>query len=575
MMMRTDKELIAILRKLIDQWENEVVEFKQAKNSFKTSEIGRYFSALSNEANLRGIDSAWLVFGVDNKTREIVGTNYKPNRDHLMAVKNDVRNGLEPSLTFHEIHTLDISEGRVILFELPPAPAGMPVAWAGHRYARAGESLCALGVEKEDAMRAQSSAQDWSAQTVSSAKIEDLSPEALQRARDIFARRHEKQFSEQEVSSWAEEVFLQRIGLFSDGHLNRAAILLLGREDSAIRLNPHPAQITWKLEAEESAYEHYGPPFLLNTTAIYQRIRNLRIRLLPANELIGEDVEKYDRDVVLEALHNAIAHQDYHQNARVILTEFTGLLEIENAGVFYEGVPDQYVEGHRTPQRYRNTVLVKAMVLLGMIDTMGYGIHRMYRRQAARSFPLPDYDLNETNVVRLRIYGKVVDPAYTRFLLQRTDIPLHDVLALDRIQKGLPADDAVIKRLRKAGWIEGHKPNLHISAEIADATANRADYIRTRAQDNAHYEKLLIDYLAKFGKATRAEINKLLLDKLSDALDHQQKENKVRNLLTQLRKEGKIENRGSRGHPEWVLLKRENSAKKAPSLVNEKSRSNA
>jgi len=198
---------------------------------------------------------------------------------------------------------------------------------------------------------------------------------------------------------------------------------------------------------------------------------------------------------------------------------------------------------------------------------MGYGIHRMYRAQAARSFPLPDYDLGEANLVRLRIHGKIVDPAYTRLLLQKTDIPLHDVLALDRIQKGLPADEQIVKRLRKAGWIEGRKPNLHISAEIADATSSRADYIRTRAQDDAHYEKLVLGYLGKFKTATRAEIDKLLLDKLSDALDENQKSGKVHNLLTRLRTRGQIINQGSRGHPRWALLEQENSAKKRALLT--------
>lgn len=552
--MRTESELKQILHNLIASWENEVVEFKQADATFKTASIGHYFSALSNEANLRGLDSAWLVFGVNNNTRMVVGTNYKPRHEHLMAVKNDIQNGLEPSLTFRDIHELALPEGRVILFEIPPAPAGMPIGWNGHRYARAGESLSALGIDKEDAIRAQSSKTEWSAMPVPAASLSDLDPEAVRRAREAFAKKHKGQFAEGEINAWSDEIFLLRVGLLSEDRLNRAAIVLLGREESANLLNPHPVQITWKLDADEQAYQHYGPPFLLNTTRIYQRIRNLNIRLLPANELIGEDVAKYDQQVVLEALHNAIAHQDYRQNARVIVTEFTATLEIENAGAFYEGQPEAYVEGKQTPKRYRNTVLVKAMALLGMIDTMGYGIHRMYRTQAARSFPLPDYNSSQANAVRLRIYGKIVDPAYTRLLLQKTDIPLHDVLALDRIQKGLPADESIVKRLRKAGWIEGRKPNLHISAEIADATASRADYIRTRAQDDAHYEQLLLDYLAKFGTATRAEIDQLLADKLSDALDQAQKQHKIHNLLTGLRRKEKIMNRGSRKQPEWVLF---------------------
>ena len=58
------------------------------------------------------------------------------------------------------------------------------------------------------------------------------------------------------------------------------------------------------------------------------------------------------------------------------------------------------------------------------------------------------------------------------------------------------------------------------------------------------YAKLLTDYLERFGQATRQEINQLLLPKLSEALDEQQKTNKINNLLTKLRRKGIIENQG-------------------------------
>ena len=57
--------------------EDEVVEFKKAENNFDFDDLGKYFSALSNEANLRDKDFGWLVFGVHDKTREILGTTYK------------------------------------------------------------------------------------------------------------------------------------------------------------------------------------------------------------------------------------------------------------------------------------------------------------------------------------------------------------------------------------------------------------------------------------------------------------------------------------------------------------------
>ena len=91
---------------------------------------------------------------------------------------------------------------------------------------------------------------------------------------------------------------------------------------------------------------------------------------------------------------------------------------------------------------------------------------------------------------------------------------------------------------------------------VAAATASKADYIRTRGQDDEFYAKLITDYLAKFGEASRADINKLLLDKLSEALTEKQKGNKISSLLTKLRRQGTIVNAGSDTAPSWQLAER-------------------
>ena len=79
----TTADLRNILSELLSlPAETEVVEFKKAENGFGDQELGQYFSALSNEANLRGRQCAWLVFGVENKTHEVIGTN------SLLSTKN-------------------------------------------------------------------------------------------------------------------------------------------------------------------------------------------------------------------------------------------------------------------------------------------------------------------------------------------------------------------------------------------------------------------------------------------------------------------------------------------------------
>ena len=548
--------LTQLLEDLIATWENEVVEFKKASSDYSTDDIGKYFSALANEANLRGADAGWLVFGISNKTRGAVGTDYRPQTERLQQLKMQIAQNAEPRITFRDIHELHHADDRVLLFQIPAAPRGIPIAWKGHYYARAGESLTSLGLDKQDEIRRQTLAVDWTAQVVPAATLDDLDDTAVRKARESFAKKYANRITLEEVMGWPLPTFLDRARLTQGGQITRATLLLLGKAESAYRLSPHPAQMTWSLEGPERAYEHFGLPFLLKTTELYQRIRNIQLRILPQNELVPVEVPKYDQRIVLEALHNCIAHQDYTRNGRVVVTEQPDKLIFANEGGFYEGQPDEYIQGTKIPRRYRNPFLAQAMAELNMIDTMGYGIRDMYAGQARRYFPMPDYDLSEPNAVKMTIYGGVVDIAYSRLLIQKTDLPLADVLALDRVQKKLPIPDEAAARLRKAGLIEGRKPNYYVSAVVAAATASKADYIRTRGQDDEFYAKLITDYLAKFGEASRADINKLLLDKLSEALTEKQKGNKISSLLTKLRRQGTIVNTGSDTAPSWQLAER-------------------
>jgi ATP-dependent DNA helicase RecG len=114
-----------------------------------------------------------------------------------------------------------------------------------------------------------------------------------------------------------------------------------------------------------------------------------------------------------------------------------------------------------------------------------------------------------------------------------------------------------LKSLKSQKLIEGRKPNFFVSATIAAAAESKADYIKHRAFDKEHYMKMIVAYLRKFGRAKREEIDKLLLDKVSDALTEKQKSNWVRNLLQEMRRKGIIRKRGAKSGPGgvWELSK--------------------
>lgn len=154
--MYTEQELVDILKGLLaTPAETETVEFKQAQNSFSDNELGEYFSALSNEANLKGEAYAWLVFGVDNKTHELTNTQYKPSRPALDEMKKKIGDQTTNRITFEEIHDIQYQGKRVILFQIPAAPQGIPIAYKGHYYGRDGESLVALNLQEIEKIRAQ------------------------------------------------------------------------------------------------------------------------------------------------------------------------------------------------------------------------------------------------------------------------------------------------------------------------------------------------------------------------------------------------------------------------------------
>lgn len=135
----------------------------------------------------------------------------------------------------------------------------------------------------------------------------------------------------------------------------------------------------------------------------------------------------------------------------------------------------------------------------------------------------------------------------------RTDLPLDDVLALDRVQKGLDINEKAARHLRRVGLIEGRKPNRRITPRVAVAIGAMADYIRTRPQADAHYAALLTDFLNAQGHADRSDVEALLRPALSEALTEEQKANKITNLLTKLRRRGVIVNSGTRTKPRWEL----------------------
>ena len=174
----TENELENKLQELLNLYdETELVEFKEANQNYDFNKLGKYFSALSNEANLKNALCSWLIFGV-NKDHKIVGTDYRKDLKKLHNLKSEIAKHTN-NTTFIEIHPFETDKGRVILFQIPPAPKNLPTSYKGHYYARNGEELTNLSLEKIERIRNQNQTNDWSALPCEGATIEDLDDEAI------------------------------------------------------------------------------------------------------------------------------------------------------------------------------------------------------------------------------------------------------------------------------------------------------------------------------------------------------------------------------------------------------------
>lgn len=540
--------------------ETEFLEFKEAKNDFNLGDIGKYFSALSNEANLKVKRYGWLIFGIQDKPRKVVGSHYRVNRAVLDRLKSEIANHTTDHITFIEIYELFLPEGRVVMFQIPAAPLGLPLSWKGHYYGRTAESIGALNLQEIEQIRSEHREYDWSAQICPGATIEDLDLGAIARARIEYKNKNPRLV--QEVDAWNDKTFLNKARLTIQDKITRSTIILLGKEESEQFINPGVAKITWKLNDDqgmEKDYQHFGPPFLLHTDEVYSKIRNLNYRYLPDNSLFPYELKQYDPYLIRETLHNCIAHQDYELGGRINVVERSDELLFTNLGTFLPGSVENVISTDAPLEQYRNYFLANAMVNLNMIDIIGSGIKKMFNLQRQRHFPLPDYDLDEPKRVKVRILGKIIDENYTRLLIKRPDLDMKTVIYIDKVQKGLPLSSQDLKKLRALGLIEGRKSKLYVSAQVASLTDGKSDYIKNRAFDDAHYKDMIIEFITKFRSANRRDVDKLVMDKLSDVLTEDKKSKKISNLLYDMAKnDGTIINTGSDHRPVWVLLKSTN-----------------
>lgn len=542
---------------MIIDFEDEVVEFKEARTNYSFKDIGKYFSALGNEANIRGFKEAWLIFGVTNK-KEIVGTAYRQD-GNLQNLKKEIVGGTNERATFMEIYEVNMDGHRIVAFQIPPATRGIPRTWNGAAYAREDENISPLPMDKVDLIRSQVGV-DWSKEIVEGATFEDLDPEAVSYARELFIKKQNASKKSTDMLLKMNDVeILNKAGILIKGKITNTALILLGKEESSYLFDGFIPRITWTLyngNGTVKAYEHFDMPLLLAVDRVYSKIRNEKYRYIAGQQtLFPDETYQYEADVVKEVLNNCIAHSNYQLRGKINLEEFEDRLVFINEGNFIPETVERALEEGYKPPYYRNTFLCRAMVNLYMIDTNSMGIPMMYQIQKEKCFPLPTYDLSDPNRVKVTLYGKVLDKNYTQLLHANADLDLLTVFLLDKVQKKEVISKESYLKLKKQELVEGRYPHIYVSYKVANIVGQQTDYVKNKGLSNDVYKQIIINALETMERASVTELKEILLGALPAVLNDRQQSKKVSNILQAMKREGIVDVEGTGHAARWYLKK--------------------
>ena len=551
--MRTQEEQIALLEHLLDiarirkeAGETEWLEFKtnisESHSSITYEGVGKYISGISNVACLKDKAYGYLVLGIQDSTWDIVGTNLRmaeakiSNQDYELWL----RKNLSPLISF-EIEEFDYNGNHIVMFIIP-ATNSEPVNFKGEAYLRVGSNLTKLKDFPDYIRKIYHSQNDWSGEIIDEATFDDLDPEAIAKAREWYANKHEH--LREDMKTWDDVTFLNKARITKKGKITNTAILLLGKPESEHLISPAIARIRWILKdsnGNERDYSIETCPFVLAVSRIFSKIRNLKYRYMnPALlELVPDELETYDPFTIREALNNAIAHQDYSYHGMINVIEHEDRLIFSNVGGFIPDNIHNVLQNDAPEERYRNPFLVGAMVELKMVDTIGSGIRRMFNLQKQRFFPMPDYDFSD-NKVKLTIVSKVLDMDYAALLAKDHSLNLMEMELLSRIQMHRNLTDYEIAYLRKRKLVEGRKNALYVAKTVASNIGKKADYTKNKGLDDKYYKDLLSKFIKQHKKVSRKDVDELLLTKLPEALTEKQKITKIGHLLSALKKAGVI-----------------------------------
>ncbi|MFA4943388.1 MAG: RNA-binding domain-containing protein [Lentisphaeria bacterium] len=526
---------------LLEAKEGENIEFKRAENSFEFDDLAKYACALANRGG------GYVVFGItDKRPRQVVGSKAfeQPER---------TRNGLMERLRLRvDFHLLNHEGKRILVFDIPPRPVGVPIQDKGITWWREGDSLVEMPMEEMRAIFAEVG-HDFSADICKGADLTDLDGDAI----EAFRRKWLEKSRSSGIAAKSQEQLLLDCEAITDKGVTYAALTLFGRREALGRLLGQ-AEVIFEYRANEAS----GPAqqrdeFRQGLFAFHDRLWEL-INLRNSKQhyqdgLFVFDVLTFDERVVREAVLNAVCHRDYQLGGPVFVRQYPQRLVVDSPGGF---PPDITLENILDRQSPRNRRIADILARCGLVERSGQGMNLMFELSVKQAKALPDFRGTDRMHVTLTLDGLVQDP---KLLTMMERIGLEtlqsfgtaDFLVVNHVRRDQPVPDNLRDRipfLIDRGVIERVAHGRFILGRRFYATIGKKGvYTRKRGLDRETNKELLLKHI-RDNANTGSRLEELLqvLPSLSRC--------QVQALVRQLKHENRIRLEGTTRAGKWYPM---------------------
>lgn len=395
---------------------------------------------------------------------------------------------------------------------------------------------------------------DYSAELIEGATWADLDPLEIERLRQIIDRRD----GDGALLSLDDRGMVQALRLVETrgGELvpNVAGMLLLGREEPLRRFLP-TCEVAYQvlgIGGEVLANDWFHLPIVKTLEAVEERFRVRNQEREVQEGLFRIPVPDYSPEAFREALNNAALHRDYSQRGAIHVQFHPDHLFISNPGGFLEGIHLDNLLVHEP--KPRNPRLAEAFRRIGLVETTGRGIDKIYAGQLRYGRPIPDYTRSDRDGVRLNLLSGEASLAFAALVYRQAKegepLTLDEMIALNHLQDERRADAQTIGRLIQQGAArarstlerlverglvdargEGRVRAYMLGASLYRELGAPAGYVRASGFDKIQRETMVLQYVEAHGRINRGDamdLCNLSEDQASYLLRRLAKENKLR-----------------------------------------------